>query len=366
VGETADGDALNGPLVDGRPLYVNSDYDPGFRVGRITRRIEALIAAGQPITLEDLGSIQADTSSSYGGALRDHVVAAAARLAEERANPGTHPDLEGFAAALTPERALRLEDAATRLAGWSLETPPAVEGNPGAGEIADSAATTIFNAWAVSFLQRAFADELASLGFGGAPARPGLFVFTRAAELHTGLHPVTGEAALCDSSDTPAVDESCAFVAVLALDDALAWAESAFATDDMDRWRWGELHRLTLEALVPSDSLNVPNETDPVELRAGFPRPGDNFSVDASSPGLGDLDFRYGHGPSIRHLVEFTAPGTPHARIALPGGQVFDRSSPHFRDLVDEYWRHNQYFDLPWTVSEIIDHAETRIRFTGD
>jgi penicillin amidase len=372
VGETFDGDALDGPLVDGVPLYLNADYDAGFRTGRITRRIEALVGAGVPITLEDLGSIQADTFSSYGNVLRGPLVASIARLEEEWETPGTHPDLTEFAASVPELERPVFAEAGERLAAWSLETPAAVEGAPSEIEIADSAATSIFNAWAVFWLDEAFADEMSLIGSGaGGATRAGLAVWERPGELVTGIDPTTGEAVLCDDLSTPPI-ESCSLTAVVALGRALAWLRQpaagggGFGTGDMDAWRWGLKHRLTLESLVPSAELNVPwadDPDEPEELRDGFPRPGDQFSVDASSPGLGDLNFAYGHGPSIRHLVEFTGPASPRARIALPGGQIHDRSSPHYRDLIDEYWRKNQYFDLAWSVSEIIGVAEGRLRF---
>lgn len=360
VGETHDGDALNGPLVDERPLYVGSDYDHGYRNGRITRRLEALDQA----TLDDMASIQADAHSNYGEAMRPHVIAAAAALAEELATPGTHPDLSAFAGSLTEGQASRIADAAARLAAWSLDTPAAVEGAPTAGEIADSAATTIFNAWAVSFLGRAFGDEMSLVGSGsGGAARIGLFVFTRAKELRTGIADETGEALLCDRLGTAEV-ESCTYQAVRALADALEWSEDTFGSANMDDWRWGELHTLTLSSLVPDTGLDVPTGGEFDTIGGGFPRHGDNFSVDASSPGLGDFDFTYGHGPSMRHLVELGPGGPPKARIALPGGQVHDPASPHYRDLMEQYWRVNAYFDLAWTTEEILGVAEDRIRLT--
>ena len=46
IGVTEDGDPFFGePMVDGAPLYLGADYDPGTRVGRITKRIQAAAAA---------------------------------------------------------------------------------------------------------------------------------------------------------------------------------------------------------------------------------------------------------------------------------------------------------------------------------
>ncbi|MCW5801070.1 MAG: penicillin acylase family protein, partial [Deltaproteobacteria bacterium] len=108
VGETFDGDPLNGPVVDGRPLYAGWSYDPGLREGRITRRLQELAARDGKVTADDLASIQADTHSNFGELLRPAIVAATAKLAAELATPGTHPGLSAFAAGLSPAKRTRL------------------------------------------------------------------------------------------------------------------------------------------------------------------------------------------------------------------------------------------------------------------
>lgn len=365
VGSIADGDPLNAPRSsDGHLLYIGArDYAEGWRIGRITRRIEAL--DGTAATAEDMVAIQADTYSNFGSAMTPHVLAAAAALETELATPGTHPDLETWVAGLDSAQIARLRAAAALLEGWTFETPAALVGAPDAATIDDSAATVVFNAWAVFFLRLAFDDEASAIDVG--PARPaaGYALFERTGSLHTGVSGDTGEALLCDDLDTPAETESCTLLVLVALDTALDWARGSFGfgTDDMTAWRWGEVHRLTLETLIAADELNVPPPNDPnPDLRAGYPRPGDPFSVDASSPGYGDTDFTYNHGPAMRHVTVFDGDG-PQSRLALPGGEVFDRASAHFRDLMDEYWYTNDYFELPWTTQQIIAGAEERWRF---
>ncbi|MGN6108240.1 MAG: penicillin acylase family protein, partial [Kofleriaceae bacterium] len=157
VGESFDGDPLNGPH------YAGFDYGPGFRAGRITRRLEALKASGNPMTIDDMTAIQADTFSSAGHRLRPFIVDAATKLLAERATPGTHPELAAFAASLDAARVARIQDARDRLAAWTLE---AAAGGTGASAtaMADAVATTIFNFWQIEFYDRAFGDELELLG----------------------------------------------------------------------------------------------------------------------------------------------------------------------------------------------------------
>ncbi len=361
IGSIGDGDPLNQPTVEGHLLYVGSrDYAQGYRAGRITRRIQSLIASGSPLTGGDMESVQSDTFSNYGDAMTPHIVAAVAKLTEEVASPGSHPSISDYASVLSPTDVGRLEAASARLASWTFETTAVPTG---AGQIADSSATVIFNAWATYFIRNSVGDEasLMGRGVGSDTANAAFRLFERSDQLVTGISVDTGEALLCDSLDTPEV-ESCTYMALFSLAQALAWAGSEFNSTDMDEWWWGDLHRLTLEALVPADELNVPPPGEPAPNAGGYPRPGDNFSVDASSPGFGDRFFEYGHGPAMRHVTTWTPGGAPRTRIALPGGQINDRNSGHFRDLMDDYWSINQYFELPWSTDEIIEQAESRWR----
>lgn len=363
VGQTFDGDPLNQPVVDGRPLYLGALYDPGFRVGRIVERLRELAAAGEGIDPEDMQSIQGDARSNFGARMRPHLLAAFERL-----SAGTAPgDAQAWYAALPAARKDRLEVARARLQAWTLATPAAVEGEPSAEEIADSVATAIFQIWTVFFLQTALGDELEAIGDTGHEyftPRAALAMLERPGDLVTGLAPETGEPLLCDVLATSAV-ESCTLIALRALDEALTWATNeGFRTDDMNAWRWGKLHRLTLRPLFPLEELEVPtpDEPDPL-LRKGFPRHGDEYCPDVGSSGLDDFDFTYESGPAMRHVTRFAPGASPRTFFALPGGQVFDRRSPHYRDLMDTYWRKNAYFEMPWSIPQILEKAEERWRF---
>ena len=251
---------------------------------------------------------------------------------------------------------------------WTLETPPATDAQTDAATQSDSAATVLFNVWARKFLQDAFGDELAVLGLSiddFETARAGLAVFERPTDLVSGIATQTGQPVLCDDLTTSGTVESCTLIALEALDQALDWIESAagFGTADPTQWHWGLLHTLTLASLLPDPELNIPPPDDPdPSLRKGYPRHGDNFSVDASNPGLSGTTYSYRSGPVMRHLVSYLTGGALSTRMALPGGEVFDRSSPHYRDLMDKYWSKNQYFDFAWSSAEVHAAAEARWR----
>src|SRR6185312_12405441 len=91
IGVTDGGDPFfSQPMVDGAPLYLGADYDPGTRVGRITKRIKAIADGGGKLTMDDMQSIQADAVSEWSQALTPSFIAAAQALQEEIAAPGTH------------------------------------------------------------------------------------------------------------------------------------------------------------------------------------------------------------------------------------------------------------------------------------
>jgi penicillin amidase len=337
VGSTFDGDPTN-TSAEGKVLYVGARYDEGFRAGRITRRLAALADGGDALTVDDMTAIQGDAYSNVGAKLTPAILAAL-------------DDLDSVAGELTPDQLDRIDQAPGLLEAWRYDTP---------ADGADSAAAVVFNVWLVEFLARAFGDEAEVLG-----RAPGdwltngvVAVLTRPGDLRTGLAAETGEPILCDDLATPGPTiESCTLEIALALDAAIAWIrdESGLGADPAG-WRWGDLHRVTLEPLIPLGALVIDDGGE------GFRRHGDNHVVDASNPGMEDLDFTFDSGPAMRHVTAF-AGDQPRTLIALPGGEVLDTRSSHFRDLMDSYWSVNAYFELPWTVDQVIDHHETRWRF---
>src|SRR5262249_26268446 len=135
---------------------------------------------------------------------------------------------------------------------------------------------------------------------------------------------------------------------------------------DPSKWRWGQLHTLTLDFLVPMAALQIPLASDPMYPK-GFPRHGAPETVD---PGGSVGGYTYNHGPGIRFVCELDPDKGPVARNVLPGGEAFDPGSPHYRDMM-ELWRKNQTFDLAYHDADVLKSAQTeydthmigRIRF---
>src|SRR5581483_199827 len=121
---------------------------------------------------------------------------------------------------------------------------------------------------------------------------------------------------------------------------------------DASKWRWGQVHTLTLDFLVPMAALKVPTATH-AQYPHGFTRHGPPETVD---PGGVVGEYTYAHGPGIRFVCELDPVNGPTARNALPGGETFDPSSPHYRDQM-ELWRKNQTFDLAFKEADVVKSA---------
>ncbi len=372
IGNTLDNDPSNDTLPDGKPMYLASQFDIGFREGRIQKRIKDHAA---PFTTDDLQSIQADARSAMGAALTPALLDAIDRAEEEKKTPGTHPDLTAVVADPLYKSAtiLAVRDL---LASWGKDAdyeaasgvdadtnlPKAATGKD-AAEVKASQATLVFNTWLVRVLGRTFGDELAKMGITyGREDKAKAFLRLVKADPATfaTFDAATGDSSIWDDLTTPAV-ESRHERMVRALLDALTTLE-ALAGPDLTTYRWGTYHTITFEAVIPIFSkLSIPTGTDDVFIH-GFPRHGDSFGVDSSDfsfVGLAQAPlFNYVHGPSQRFVIDMD-PSGPKAFNALPGGNVWDAKSPHFQDEA-EYWRRNQAHAVPFSLTEVIAAKETR------
>jgi penicillin amidase len=368
VGGSLDNDPSNDLQPDGKSGYLACSFDPGFRQGRIQQRIESHDGL---LDLDALSSIQGDHHSPLGERLVPGLLLAIGNAELQRTGAASFPDLAEVVAdpAYDPELVATVIEL---LEAWRSEhdyaaesgiahddNQPLVASQP---EAQAARATLLFNVWLVRFLGRVFNDELARTG------RPSGTGHTIAAVLHileadppslATYDAATGDSALFDDLDTPA-SESRQERMVRALLDAFAWLEdNAGAPDD---WRWGSFHTIRFEALAPIFDLAIPSPSDDVFPR-GFPRHGDMHNVDACNYGArrpidGDIDFSYDSGPTQRFVAELTPDGV-RTHNALPGGAVWDKSSPHFADQA-ELWRRNATHPVPFYLPDVLAAAETR------
>ncbi len=348
VGATFDNNPLNQTVVDGRPLYAGVTYAAGVR----EQRIATVLEAGTDLTLDDMATLQHDTHSNVGEALRDRVVAAL-----DATGPA---DLAAYKAGLSAADLQRLATARTLLAGWTFATPTALDA-PSQQDQADSAATALFNAWMHFALERILKDEYDAAGFD-MWALDDNFLLRVIYKLYADptsfvQSTTTSQPIVCDAYATAGADDSCTKMTVIAVLDAMTHLESAagFGSADPTQWKWGKLHTLTISPLFPNTALDLPAPNQ------GFPKAGDNFVVNRSDQGWDDLSFKqYSDGPAQRFLAE-AAPGeTIKVKWQLPGGTIYDSRSPHYRDLLDNYYIAEKHFDAPYSTTEIVTAGEGR------
>jgi penicillin amidase len=369
IGTTDDDDPFfDEPMVDGAPLYLSWDYADGARSGRATKRIQAMIDSGHKMTLDDMQSVQADTVSEYGQLLNPTLVDALQALSDENATPGKHPELAPILAAASSMSKTQLAAALAMAKAWSFDTPSAVaEENPTPAQVTDSQATLLFHTWIDLFAHRTLDDEAAAIAgnLGLDPVKLVMRASLHPDKLATGISMTTGDALLFDDLTTKSTVESKLMIAATAALDTLDALDQRVGPDPA-AWRWGTVHTLTLDFLVPMAALKIPLANDP-KYPNGFPRHGAPETVD---PGGSVGAYTYNHGPGIRFVCELDPDKGPIARNVLPGGEDFDPGSPHYKDLM-ELWRKNQTFDLAYHDADVVKSAQTeymtnatgRIRF---
>ena len=218
--------------------------------------------------------------------------------------------------------------------------------------------------WLVRAVRRTFGDELVKIGyksfFRELEAKSFLHLLeSDPAQLAT-LDPATGDSAIWDDAETPEV-ESRDDRLMRALLDAFAWIDGQ--GKPLDDLRWGAYHTVRFAALIPLyGKLSIP-PADDATFPDGFPRHGDSFNVDNcdftySTYVNENPNFKYGHGPTQRFVIDMD-PAGPKAFNALPGGAIWDNESPHFADEA-ELWRRNQSHAVPFLVDDVIAAKESR------
>lgn len=375
-----DGYPTSGTLPNdaNEPIYLACWHDPGFRLKRIQDRIRTHVGG---MTLDDMASIQADARSASGGLLAPKLSAAIDSAEKEKLDASaTGPlkdlvDSTRYTDAYTHDAVLELRRLLDTWAAHDYDAASGVSADDDkpvsdTTEADDSKATLLFNAWMAQMFHVVLDDELEVLGtLGGLDWRRVLI----------GLMTNDSAAVLFDDLRTPAVVETRDERAITALLDAIDLLKARLG-ESRDAWRWGRLHTLRFQALIPLwHTLSIPAVPDDV-FPDGFPRHGDGYNVDvgayplppafrfgdAGADGGADggadpktLSFAYSHGPTQRLVVEMD-PAGPIAHNALPGGNVWDSRDPHFRDEA-ERWRRNQNRPVPFAVRDVIDAAEGRV-----
>ena len=377
VGITLGNDPSSGTLPNGQPVFLSAFYDPGgaLRSGRITSLVEG---AKHGLALTDLAAIQADVHSNVAALVTPKILAAIAAAEAERAAPGTNPDLSVIvkdprypAAGMPAVAALFTQWSAAGFdtpQGVSLLDDGSLVTDP--QELADSKAALLFNAWLPNMIHGTFDDELGLIETGEPPAdvdlrQSLLYLMTADPTTLATYDPTVHDSALFDVLTTAGV-ETAREQPIAALLNAIDLVTARLGADQT-QWAWGKLHTVTFESLVSLWSTPLdPPAGDPAFPNA-VPRHGEDWVIDVG--GLSDsfVDPRssaysvsYAVGPAQRFVVDMDPVNGPTAYNALPGGEVWDNTSKHFRDEA-ELWRRNQNHAVPTTHDAIVPGADEHV-----
>ncbi len=388
------------------PYYIGGPWMDGYRADRISELLRDLIARRQA-DIQSMARIQADTRSPIGAQLTPVLLEAIARARTIAAQPMPPPpgSEDARLAALYTANASDFMEVERRLGAWrdgGFVTPAGVDTfyhQLAMGEHDLSIATTIFNAWMGPFVNSVFDDEMFPDGtFSplGSVARMRALVRMidgRGPTNTLGLaswNPATGESAFFDVLATPDIETS-RQLALQALVRALAFLRSAptmpgvggFGSSDMNQWIWGMRHTVRFDSIlsgffsgsgmlgalierfsittqrIPLIDMLPPG--DPRAVLRGFPRPGDQWGVDAANSGFSGERFTYGAGPAFR-MVFALRPDRTTGQNILPGGQSGLSTSRYFADQA-RLWLGNQSLPVQFAPVDVIAAATGREYF---
>lgn len=390
------------------PHYIGGPWIEGYRAARIEQQLTESIAAGRA-DIADMARLQGDAHSNLGEEwvpiLLEVISAARDAAAGTPAPPPAGSAEERMATSFTANQA-RYEEVETRMIDWRDAGYSALSGvdtfyhSSTAEERDHAVATMLFNAWFPRFISGVLGDEGIDSRWspavtGGTYTMQTILLLTqgRGAGNPDALgswNPATEESVFFDDVTTPEV-ESSQEIGLRSLDGALVFLESAptapgeggFGSTDMNEWLWGLRHQVRFESLLadflgddPSLSILVDMFTigtarlplapdiaagDPREGIAWFPRPGDQFGVDAANPGFSGTRFTHGSGPVFRLVISLGPDGVSGQNI-LPGGQSGIPRSDFFSDQA-ELWLANETTPLRFTPAEVAAGAVSRERY---
>jgi penicillin amidase len=128
---------------------------------------------------------------------------------------------------------------------------------------------------------------------------------------------------------------------------------------DMDRWRWGDLHRISFRHPV---GLGVPILDRLLQLSRGpYPIGGDADTVAQAGVDPWNPFSATAYSASYRQV--FDTGDWDRGVFILPTGQSGHPASPHYADMVSA-WRIGEYRPLPFSPQAVRDQAEETIQLT--
>ena len=313
-GFTADGDVHNDPW------YYGAFYDPGYRAGRIEKRILELTGEGK-IDVPDMQALQTDTYSGLADQLLPEVAAVYATVPSDDALDAfrDRPELDTLVKLLTIDWNRRMDQ----------EEPGALA----------------FHAFEHFLAAEVYADDL-QLTFEPIFQAAGVVGLKFTALAVTGEYPNADEL----------MQQGKALLVMRALDRAAEWLTMEFGTVNPGMYTWGERHGTRFE-----NGYGGPLDGGWVATHGGE----DTVNVSGSVFYMAAPDdvvsrFESKDGPVFRVVTEFAADGTPEAYVNFPRGNSGEPQSPHWADTLED-WRSGVYLKYPYTRAEVEAATESTI-----
>ncbi len=378
VGTTIDNNALNQVRANGGLYYLNAGYS-SYRMGRIDRSLQKLIADGTPITRDLMKQLQANQQPMDAELVLPFLLGAATNAAATNA----WPELRALA------NDAKVAEAITRLRAWDYSTPtgiregfdpgdnPASLPEPTQSEIDNSVAATLFMTWRGQAIRGTVDATLARVGLGQAvPDSDIAYAAMKNLLVNYGARRGVGASGLNFFQVTGAPNAEAArdYLLLKSLKDALTLlASESFApafnrSTDLSVYRWGRLHRIVF-AHPLGGPFNLPDAAGTYGFRnlsaqlPGIPRPGGFENVDASGHNLRANTvngFMFNHGPARRFIGEMTTPAV--AEQILPGGESGVLGSPFYASQLSR-WLTNRYKPLNIEVGVATANAGVVLSF---
>jgi penicillin amidase len=289
------------------PFFLGSFYDPGYRNRRITDLIQSKSSL---ISIEDLQRFQSDNVDTRAHAFRS------------------------VWEAIDPQGNQTLIGALDYLDSWGNEEQYEF------GEMDRSLiAPTIFSVWMDYFLDNTFKDEYAG-------AKVKIYPQWNNVENMTLYNQSVN---WFDDISTSSVTESIEDIAYRALAEAVNFLASTegLSTPNMDEWFWGSYHTLNINHLAELAPFNS----------GPYPWDGSGYTLNAAG------GRRVTSGPSERAVYSLDPADslTPHAWIALPGGENGNPLSKHYRDQLETLYINRSNDRYGYHIAHYYQNSDTFI-----
>ncbi|MGK2925034.1 MAG: penicillin acylase family protein [Lysobacterales bacterium] len=343
VGVTLDNNPFNQLRPGGNGLYYLDFGYSELRVGRVDRELQQMVASGQPVTVEDMTTLQANNQPLDAELML--------------------PTLLGVMSQVPVTGGSPMAQALALLADWDYSTPTGIaEGwgpgddpnlavEPDASERRNAAAATVFAMWRSMLIRNTIDATLTAIGLGA--HLPDSGSANRAFIWHLLNYGTSGGVGASginffSAGLGPTVAGSLQQALELLASDEFAPA-FANSTDPMD-YAWGKLHRIVFDHPLNVDPLNIPNGGGFSDLAPDLPglaRPGAFEVVDDSdaNPRANTLNgFMFTNGPNRRFVGEMTPDGVVGHEV-IPGGQSGLFYHPNYASQLP-LWLTNRYHDL--------------------